>query len=295
MPSRDGKRLFAVGDQSRGRLTRYDAGSKQFVPYLGDLSAEFVSMSSDGQWIAYVAYPEATLWRSRTDGSERVQLTFRPTLAAMPRWSPDGAQIAFFAWTAAEKPKIHLVPAAGGTPRRATIGTQPEADPSWAPDGRRLAFGSGPGWDAATSPNAVIRVLTLDTGQVTVVPGSQGLFSPRWSPDGRYIAAVSFDSLSLRLFDVAAGSWTDIVPKSALFLGWEYWSPDSRSVVYQQQNDIRRVMIADRRIEVVVNIKDLDVAQGLFGTWMGSTPDGSPLVLLDAGTHDIYALDWQAP
>jgi len=61
--------------------------------------------------------------------------------------------------------------------------------------------------------------------------------------------------------------------------------------VYQQQNDIRRVMIADRRIEVVVNIKDLDVAQGLFGAWMGSTPDGSPLVLLDAGTHDIYALD----
>jgi hypothetical protein len=24
-------------------------------------------------------------------------------------------------------------------------------------------------------------------------------------------------------------------------------------------------------------------------------PDGSPLVLLDIGTHDIYALEWDAP
>jgi eukaryotic-like serine/threonine-protein kinase len=294
-PSRDGKQLFAVGEQGKGRLARYDAGSKQFVPYLGGLSAEHVSISSDKQWVAYVAFPEGTLWRSRTDGSERVQLTFSPMLAVLPRWSPDGTQIAFSAWTASEKPRIYLVPAAGGTPRRATTGTQPEADPSWAPDGKRLAFGSGPGSDSATSPNAVIRVLALDTGQVTIVPGSQGLFSPRWSPDGRYIAAVSFDSLSLRLFDVTAGTWTELVPKGSTFLGWEYWAPDSRSVVYQQGNEILRVMIADRRTEAVASIQGLDLAQGLFGWWVGSTPDGSPLVLLDVGTHDIYALDWDAP
>jgi hypothetical protein len=38
MPSRDGKRLFVVGDQRKGRLARYDAGTKQFVPYLDELS-----------------------------------------------------------------------------------------------------------------------------------------------------------------------------------------------------------------------------------------------------------------
>ena len=27
----------------------------------------------------------------------------------------------------------------------------------------------------------------------------------------------------------------------------------------------------------------------------GYTPDGFPMVLLDVGTHDIYALDWEAP
>jgi hypothetical protein len=33
----------------------------------------------------------------------------------------------------------------------------------------------------------------------------------------------------------------------------------------------------------------------MFGTWVGALPDGSPLVLADIGTHDIYALDWDAP
>jgi hypothetical protein len=32
-----------------------------------------------------------------------------------------------------------------------------------------------------------------------------------------------------------------------------------------------------------------------LGPWFGSTPDGWPVTLLDAGTHDIYALDWETP
>ena len=58
-PSRDGKRLFAVGDQRKGRLARYDAGSKRIVPYLGELSAEGVAPSKDGAWVAYTTYPRA--------------------------------------------------------------------------------------------------------------------------------------------------------------------------------------------------------------------------------------------
>ena len=128
-PSRNGKRLFAVGDQRKGRLARYDAGSKRIVPYLGELSAEGVELSKDGAWVAYTTYPEGTLWRSRTDGSERLQLTFSPTQALLPRWSPDGTQIAFFAATGAETPRIYLVPATGGAPRRATAGTLAGSDP----------------------------------------------------------------------------------------------------------------------------------------------------------------------
>ncbi len=44
-----------------------------------------------------------------------------------------------------------------------------------------------------------------------------------------------------------------------------------------------------------MNGADLDVVSGVLGAWIGYTPDGSPMVLLDVGTHDIYALDWEAP
>jgi Tol biopolymer transport system component len=291
-PSSDGKRLFVVGDQRKGKLVRYDPTSKRFVPYLGELSAEGVALSNDGRWVAYIAYPSGTLWRSRPDGSERIQLTFPLTIAALPRWSPDSTQIAFFAWTGSQTPRIYLVPAAGGTPRRATSGTSPEADPSWSPDGRQLAFGTTPAFDSSGSQNAVLRVLEFATGQVTVLPGSKGLFSPRWSPDGRYIAALSFDQRRLMLFDLTVGQWTELARQDE-GISWENWSTDGR-LNYQQGAEIRRMRTGDRHTEVVVSLKDLDLALGSLGNWIGFTPDGWPMALLDAGTHDIYALDWDA-
>ena len=93
----DGKKLFVVGALARGELTRYDGKSRQFVPFLSGISADSVSFSKDGKWAAYVAYPEGTLWRSKSDGSDRLQLSSPPAYAFMPRWSPDNKQIAFVA------------------------------------------------------------------------------------------------------------------------------------------------------------------------------------------------------
>ena len=74
----DGKKLLVAGRQSRGELVRYDSTSKQFVPFLGGMNAYAVSFSRDGKRIAYVDATEETLWISRRDGSEKVQLTYAP-------------------------------------------------------------------------------------------------------------------------------------------------------------------------------------------------------------------------
>ena len=114
-PSLDGKRLFAVGEQRRAELVRQDAKSGQFVTSLSGISAEQVSFSRDGQWVAYVTYPEGTLWRSKTDGSEKLQLSFAPRLASFPRWSPDGERVAFASLEPGSRWKLHIVYSEGGS------------------------------------------------------------------------------------------------------------------------------------------------------------------------------------
>ena len=77
-PSRDGKQIFVLGTKQRGELVRYDMKSHQFLPILSGISATDPTFSRDGKWVVYTSYPDHTLWRSRSDGTERMQLTFPP-------------------------------------------------------------------------------------------------------------------------------------------------------------------------------------------------------------------------
>jgi hypothetical protein len=76
--SPDGKKLYADGYLPRSELVRYDSHARGFVPFLSGISADYLAFSRDGKWVTYVSVPENTLWRSRVDGSERLQLTFPP-------------------------------------------------------------------------------------------------------------------------------------------------------------------------------------------------------------------------
>ena len=141
VPSNDGKKLFVIGVQPRAELVRYDAKSGQLVPYLGGISAGDVDFSRDGQWVLYVTYPEGNLWRSKPDGSSRLQLTYPPVQAALAHWSPDGKQIAFSGTTPGRPWKIFVISSDGGNPQPLTTDEAVETDPTWSPDGNMLAFG----------------------------------------------------------------------------------------------------------------------------------------------------------
>ena len=117
LPSKDGKRLFTVAGLVRGELERHDAKSNTLEPFLSGISAQDVAFSKDGQWVAYVSYPEGTLWRSKADGSDRLQLSFAPLYAMLPRWSPDGKQLVFFDYESGKPSRIYAVSADGGAPQ----------------------------------------------------------------------------------------------------------------------------------------------------------------------------------
>jgi eukaryotic-like serine/threonine-protein kinase len=287
LPSKDGKQLFVVGRRARGELVRYDAPSNQFLPFLSGISGEQLSFSKDGQWVAYVAFPEGTLWRSKADGSERLQLSYSPMYASMPRWSPDGRQIVFFSVTSGRPAKIYSVSPAGGNPQELLPDdSQSQADPYWSPDGNSIVFGSLYG-----SAIAGIRVLNLKTRQVTTVPGSQQLFSPRWSPDGRYIAAVQSNSQSLMIFDFAKQKWSKVLQERNI--GFPNWSRDSQYVYFlswPENPGLFRLRLNGNAVERVASLQDFRPT-GYWDDWMALDPGDSPLLMRDTGLQDVYALD----
>ena len=111
-PSPDGKKLFVIGQQRQFDLIRMDQKSPQFSIYLPGVSAGEADVQRSGEWVAYVTHPELTLWRSKADGTSRTQMTYVPMQVHMPRWSPDGSQIAFMASHPGKPWKIFVMPAA---------------------------------------------------------------------------------------------------------------------------------------------------------------------------------------
>jgi len=57
---------------------------------------------------------------------------------------------------------------------------------------------------------------------------------------------------------------------------------------------VERIRAADGKQERLVDLKDI-VLTGLGGGSVSVAPDGSPLLLRDRGTQDVYALDWVQP
>jgi eukaryotic-like serine/threonine-protein kinase len=299
LPSRDGKKLFTVGAQLRAELVRYDAKSGDFSPYLGGISAGDVDFSRDGQWVTYVSYPDDTLWRSKLDGSARLQLTYPPMRTAVAHWSPDGQQVAFAGVLPGKPWKIYLISKDGGSPQPLiSIAEQlQEADPTWSPDGNTLAFGhSGFGSDPAQ-----IELFNTKTHEVSQLPGSDGFFAPRWSPDGGYIVALSQDGNKLMLCNMKNHQWRQLDTTLNSF-GYLAWSHDSAYVYFdtilRSDSGYYRLRIRDAKVEKLADlskIKGFPIQFGGNGTWTGLGPGDAPLLSRDISTQEIYAFDLLLP
>jgi Tol biopolymer transport system component len=290
VPSVDGKQIFVETMQPRGELVQFDSRTREFRPYLSGMSALALDFSRDGKWITYVNYFDRSLWRSRLDGGDRLQLTSPPLTALMPRWSPDGRQIAFMGQTPGKPWQLYIAPAEGGSLQKPLPAERNQVDPTWSPNGDSVTL-SGLGHEASA-----IRILNLKTQQVSVVPGSEGLSSPRWSPNGRYIAALSNNARKMLLFDFQTKRWTELVQ---INIGFPQWSHNSEYIYFlggpSVVDKLQRVRISDRKSEQLADLKSFQSAPGFAGDWMGLAPDDSPLFLRDAGTQDIYALTVELP
>jgi Tol biopolymer transport system component len=301
LPAHDGKRIFVLGTQLRGELMRFDARNRELAPYLSGVSASEVAFSRDGEWVCYSTYPEGILWRSKLDGSQKLQLTVAPMVAVVPHWSPDSKRIAFTTWTAGEPHKTYVVSREGGTPQQLMPGERNEADAQWSPDGNSILFGRWPNYLIPEPPEEkALNLLDLKTNQVSKIPGSEGLYSPRWSPDGRHVATLDFDTKELILFDLVTHQREELVSTEAGYVAYPSWSQDGKYVYFggfltTDNRGIFRVRVSEHKCERVVRDNELGRFWGVSGDWLGLAPDDSLLVMRDHSTTEVYAMEWEAP
>lgn len=299
VPARSGHGISFLGLETRFELLHYDTGSRQFLPYRNELeSAGRTEFSRDGQWVAWINPGNGSVWRSRTNGKELLQLTAPPLQVFLMHWSPDDKQLALMARMPGQPWKVYLVSADGGNPDLLLKEDRNEADPDWSPDGAAIVFGRLPDLMSIESMVKDLSIFNLQTKQLTSVPDSQGLFSPRWSPDGAYIAATSLDQHKLMVFEMAKRKWTVLATQS---VADPVWAHDGKSIFFHSfmeegQPICRAFLSLDRRVETVAGLRNIEATDIVDYSFSGLAPGDVPLLKARRWMANIYSLnlDWSS-
>ncbi|HKE13584.1 MAG TPA: DPP IV N-terminal domain-containing protein [Kofleriaceae bacterium] len=170
---------------------------------------------------------DSGVWTMNADGSDPLQLTDGPN-DDDPQWSPDGDRVAFVRNDGGTI-NLWVVDASGGAPAQLT--TAGALRYSWSPDGSKLAFG--------TERDGNREIYTMrsdgsDEANRTYDPSDDDV--PTWSRDGARILFRSFRSGNEDLWVMAAiGSSPQNLTSTPEAERDAVFTPDGSRVVYQRQ------------------------------------------------------------
>jgi Tol biopolymer transport system component/DNA-binding winged helix-turn-helix (wHTH) protein len=266
--SADGSRLVFTSTSSRTRLWAFpiDVASGRLTgqpaPITDGSTGEVdFDARADGSKVAYRAVRAGRneLWeRSLTEGRERLLLSSTDWRLVKPRWSPDGAKLAFSRCATRDHTLALAVLNTDGSGERAL--TRPghvEMDGSdWSRDGQtivgacryhpaeRYATCLVPVSSANDAADSVVRVIASDP--------KRNLYNQRFSPDQRWISFLAHDlsyasTSTVYVIPTAGGAWRAITD-GAWFDDKPRWGPDGR-ILYFVSNRSGTANVWGRRFD----------------------------------------------
>jgi Tol biopolymer transport system component len=141
-----------------------------------------------------------------------------------------------------------------------------------------------------------IQLLDLASRRITPLSESEGLCCPRWSPDGRYLVAARHWGEVLEVYEFATQKWK-VILNGPSPTGYIEWSSDGKEILFDSLDrpdpTFYRLRISDLRLQTVAPIGEIRRYYSEFGPWSGAAPDGSPLLVRDISTEEVYSLDLQ--
>jgi hypothetical protein len=275
-------------------LARVHSG--HLIPYLDDFTANKVTGSSfHTLWREWAARARAdfAMEAARLEArglTPSCALTDRGIRQAGPRYSPDGARVAYTSRTLTRFRAIRVMSADGSQDRKVADRNGGTAL-SWTPDGSRIVF------DEAERHRTYflhtdLRAVEVATGKVRALTRGLRAREPDVSPDGRTIVFVlqKADRSELALVDVD-GSRLRELTRSAPATEWSgpRWSPSGDGVAASRWTpggwlDVVRVDAAGGGVSELTR----DRAKDVEPAW---TPDGAHVVFRSDrdGVSNLYA------
>jgi serine/threonine protein kinase/Tol biopolymer transport system component len=283
-PSRDSRGLFVLSRMDQGAMRAYDPQVKKLAPLLEDLSMLGFVISPDRQWMAYTEYPSRNLWKSKLDGSEKLQLT--NSYAVMEQWSPDGKWLVYSNWK-----NLFLVSSDGGAPQKLPVDGETPIAPTWSSDGKTIAFSYFPVPDKLPR----IEVIDLATRQISAMPMGEGYYYPSWSPDGKYLVAMAENPARMALYSTATKTWKDLRSFPDPWGFWS-WARDSKSLYMalflgKPSDGIYRMTIPRGDWEKFTDVEGINPGNSIEA-FVSVTREGQPAVMSRTGAAQIYLLHW---
>ncbi|MGH2456322.1 MAG: hypothetical protein ACRDHD_08710 [Candidatus Limnocylindria bacterium] len=195
----------------------------------------------------------------------------RPVRISSPAWTLDGRRLAFVSESAvaatpadplgAGRRGVYVIDQRGGPARMVHVLDEDEGvcNLSWAPDGGSIAVCVSPWRGDADRLQTSLRVVDVETGEVTILADDSDSVRPAWSPDGAWIlyrsgAERQADGVRATSGWIVRADGTErrhIVELDPEGFGEQpmAWTPDSQAVAVEGRSTRREATIEIIRLD----------------------------------------------